>query len=54
MPVLMATVSHSDWKKTLGFSSAVLPAACTYRVRPLSGGYNVTGRQPGCGRDFAR
>ena len=25
-----------------------------YRVRPLSGGDDVTGRQPGCGRDFAR
>jgi len=27
---------------------------CTYRVRALSGGDDVTGRQPGCGRDFAR
>jgi len=27
---------------------------CTYRVRPLSGGDDITGRQPGCGRDFAR
>jgi len=27
--------------------------ACTYRVRALSGGDDVTGRQPGCGRDFA-
>jgi len=26
---------------------------CTYRVRPLSGGDDVTGRLPGCGRDFA-
>jgi len=27
---------------------------CSYRVRALSGGDDVTGRQPGCGRDFAR
>ena len=28
--------------------------ACTYRVSALSGGDDVTGRQPRCGRDFAR
>jgi len=27
--------------------------ACTYRVRALSGGDDVTARQPDCGRDFA-
>jgi len=27
---------------------------CTYRVSALSGGDDVTGRQPRCGRDFAR
>jgi len=26
----------------------------TYRITALSGGDDVTGRQPGCGRDFAR
>jgi len=26
---------------------------CTYRVRALSGGDGVTGRQPWCGCDFA-
>jgi len=49
-PELRQTDRHADEAKT----DATETAVTGHLVRALFGGDDVTGRQPGCGRDFAR
>ena len=49
--VLAGEVTATVWLPSCDVISA---RQCTYRVRELFGGDDVTVRQPGYGRDFAR
>ena len=59
--LLAGEVTATAWLPTCDVVSArqcsypvsALSCKCTYRVRALSGGDDVTARQPDCGRDFA-
>jgi len=56
--LLPGEVTATAWLPTCDVVSArqcsyAVSLACTYRVRALSGGDDVTARQPDCGRDFA-